>query len=122
MSNSNIKKFMESVNALTLADAELPVLKRDIEELESLLATLAEASATGTLASCYLKTIVQATRHDILTFIKMLEKAINDNENPELKAELEEACESLKTLLGRCEKLDKDFLPYLFCPALEQLN
>ena len=52
MSNSNIKKFMESVNALTLADAELPVLKRDIEELESLLATLAEASATGALASC----------------------------------------------------------------------
>lgn len=122
MSNSNIKKFMESVNALTLADAELPVLKRDVEALESLLATLAGASATGTLASCYVKTLLQTTRHDILTFIKVLEKAINNNENSELKAELEEACESLKQLLERCEKLDKDFLPYLFCPALEQPN
>ena len=115
-----IKKFMASANALTASDVELPILTQDIERLENLHEILKESTAKESLSYCFVSTMLLATKEDVLSQIKTLEQVLRDDEKSQLKTELSDNLASFKNLLARSEKLEEEFRPYLFCPALEE--
>lgn len=115
-----MKNLAKKINVLTTVDIELPALTRDVEVLEELLKILKENSAIRSMAYCYVHTILQTTKHDVLSLKKMMEQVINDTQKSNLKAELKDDLGLLNNLLNRCEKLEGEFRPYLFCPALEE--
>lgn len=55
-----------------------------------------------------------------MSLIKMIEMSIHVEEASDFKEDLRENLDALKSLLMRCEKLEEEFRPYLFCPALEE--
>ena len=105
---------------MTITDTALPLLSGDVERLENLLEVLKKDSTIQPLAYCYVQTILLATKEDLLSVIKMLETSIYNEDASDFKEDLIENLDALKSLLMRCEKLEEEFRPYLFCPALEE--
>lgn len=114
-----LSNFFKEINILTIADTELPLVSGDVEMLENLLEVLKKDSTIQPLAYCYVQTILLATKEDLFSLIKMVETSIHNEEASDFKEDLRENLDALKNLLMRCEKLEEEFRPFLFCPALE---
>ena len=70
--------------------------------LENLLGVLKKDSTIQPLAYCYVQTILLATKEDLLSLIKMLEKSLQNEEASDFKEDLRENLDALKNLLMRC--------------------
>ena len=112
-------EYMSNVNLATFAEVKYPGFEKDYKQLNRVL-NLLRATESEQLPSCYIRTLFLISCDDIRVISKELERAANTTTDDELKVSLSESLQAYADLLNRCETLEQEFAPYLFCPAKEE--
>ena len=117
MNQISLIEFADTFNLLSVSTVDLLEMEDRLETLEKLLKKLKKAKADQCLAECYISTLVNILRIECMKLLGELESAISDPKKEYLKEEIDGGFKAIKEFIKRIEYVDKNFKPYLFCPA-----